>query len=149
MAKLDSVSADDLRGALDAADGRKQLLRLVVTLNYKHGVDVDDIAAMYGVPGRTVYNWLDRFEGASVAAAVRDESRPGRPSRLDAADRRRLADHLARSPADAGYDAAVWTPSLVRQHVERSFGVAYSRRHARRLLDELGSATSGDDSSAE
>lgn len=138
MPDLDAVPADDLRAALDE-HGDPPTLRLVVALAYRDGVPVAEVADRYGLPERTVYDWLGRFDDAeTVEDAVFDASRPGRPPALDDEARAELAWTLRRSPSAAGYDAEAWTPALLREHVDRAFGVDYSVRHVRRLFRELG-----------
>lgn len=138
MAKLQDVSTDRLRELLARADDPKAVKRLTVALAYKDGVPVDVLSDRYGVPRSTVYYWLDRFEERSPDDAVRDESRPGRPPRLDADDREALRADLDREPPEFGYDdASEWTPELVRDHLDEAYGVRYSLGHVRRLLREM------------
>lgn len=134
---LEDRSEGELRDALVGLPERKPTLRLVAALNYKRGIAVLDIAAMYGVSERTIYNWLDRLESDPLTEAIYDEQRPGRPSRLSEAERSTLEAALSEPPQTSGYDAPEWTPRLVAHHVERAFGEAFSMRHIRRLLNEL------------
>lgn len=140
MVKLDDVDPDELRRTLADADSAKEAKRLVVALDYLDDVPVSVLAERYGIPRSTLYYWLDRFETEPVEEAIVDEDRPGRPRKLDDDDRRRLRGHLDTTPEEHGYDAREWTPELVRDHVEHTFGVSYSVGHVRRLLRDLGSA---------
>lgn len=137
MGKIESVAASALRDALADAPDAKAAKRLTVALAYKDGVSVDTLSERYGIPRSTVYAWLDRFEERPIPEAIRDEDRPGRPALLADRERAALASALGASPADAGFEASSWTPELVREHVERTYGVVYSLGHARRLLREL------------
>lgn len=137
MDKLAEVSADDLRAALADVESAKAAKRLMVALDYKDDVAVATLADRYGVPRSTLYYWLDRFEEQSIADAVEDEQRPGRPPRLTDAARATLQTDLADDPSDHGYDAETWTPELVQRHIEREYGVSYSTGHVRRLLREF------------
>jgi transposase len=47
-----------------------------------------------------------------MSEAIEDESRPGRPSKLNASQRERLSEDLAESPAEVGYETSEWTPEL-------------------------------------
>lgn len=140
MVKLDDVDPDELRRTLADVDSAKEAKRLVVALDYLDGVPVSVLAERYGIPRSTLYYWLDRFESEPVEEAITDEDRPGRPRKLDDEDRNRLRDHLDTRPEVHDYDADEWTPELVRDHVERAFGVSYSVGHVRRLLRELQSS---------
>jgi transposase len=138
MAEFEGVTASDLRAALETAEDPKAVKRLMVALAYLDGVPVSTLVDRYAIPQSTVYSWLDRFEERSLDAALRDDDRPGRPPKLDIDQRATLAAHLDRSPTEFGFEDDRWTAELVRDHVERAFGVRYSVGHARRLLADLG-----------
>jgi transposase len=137
MAKLDGVSTDALRDALDDVADAKAAMRLMIALAYKDGVGVDTLCARYGVPESTLYYWLDRFESAPIREAATDDPRPGRPSKLTADQRRAVATWLQSSPRAYGYDADEWTPAVLRDRIRGRFGTDYSLGHLRRLRDEL------------
>lgn len=138
MNKLDAVDAGDLRAALGDVESAKAAKRLMIALAYKADVPVSELATRYGIPRSTVYYWLDRFEDASIADAIEDEPRPGRPPRLTTDARDRLRADLDERPTAHGFDADEWTPELVTAHIERAYNVSYSTGHVRRLLRELG-----------
>jgi transposase len=136
MNKLEDVDGDALRDALGKASSAKAAKRLMIALAYADGVRVEILSKRYDIPRATVYSWLNRFEHQSITEAITDESRPGRPSKLDVSQREQLSDDLAGSPAEVGYDASEWTPERVQSHIEQTYGVTYSLGHARRLLRE-------------
>lgn len=135
MTKLDTTPADDLREALAETTDHKAVRRLMVALAYKDGDSVGRLSDLYGIPTSTVYYWLDRFETRGLDG-LEDESRPGRPPKLDEGDRTSLTADLATSPATLGYDAEEWEPELTRDHIRREYGIEYSLGHVRRLLRE-------------
>jgi len=141
MPTLDSVSVETLRDELRRVDSPKAAQRLMIAIAYKDGVSQTTLARRYGYSRKTVYNWLTRLEREPLSEALVDDPKPGRPSRLDDAERRRLEAHLRMEPAASGYAAAEWTPELVRRHLSEAFDVSYTLRSARTLLDE---ATSGE-----
>ena len=137
MNKLEAVDTDALREALREAATTKAVKRLMVALAYADGVPVETLSDRYDIPRATVYSWLNRFEHQSISEAIEDDSRPGRPSKLDASQREQLLADLRESPEEMGYDASDWSPSLAQSHIERSYDVTYSLGHVRRLLREL------------
>lgn len=136
--KLADVSPERLREALATASDPKAVKRLMIALSYCDGDPVDELSDRFGIPESTIYYWLDRFQTHSVEDAIRDERRPGRPSKLDDSERSSLARALAEPPRAAGYEHDEWTADLVRTHLESRYGVTYSEGHARRLLGSLG-----------
>lgn len=141
MGRLEHVSADRLRDGLDAVEGKRATLRLVAGINYKHGITQSELADWYGVSRTTIHNWLDRLERLDrepLEDVVYDDPRPGRPAKLSAEQRERLASTLRNPPNEAGLDEPEWTSPLVRAFIEEEFGVAYSLRHVRTLVDDVG-----------
>jgi transposase len=141
MNKLADVDAEALQAALTIASSPKAVKRLMIALAYADGVRVETLSERYDIPRATVYSWLDRFEYQSISEAVTDESRPGRPAKLDASQREQLSDELTESPAEVGYDTSEWTSELAQYHIEQAYGVSYSLGHVRRLLRELAANT--------
>lgn len=62
MAKLSTVSVDDLHEALEGVSTGKAAKRLMIALAYKDGVAVATLSERYAIPQSTVYFWLDRFK---------------------------------------------------------------------------------------
>jgi transposase len=147
MGDLDGVDAADLRAALADVDDAKAALRLSVGLAYANGVGPAELAEWYGLSRSTVYDWLGRVERLAeepAEAALLDADRPGRPAKLSAGERERLATTLEDPPGDADHDADVWTTGLVAEHVAAVHGIEYTHRHVRDLLRDLGFGPTGD-----
>jgi len=141
MDRLENVSASQLRDYLDDVEGTRETLRLVVGINYKHGVSQSRLAAWYGVSRTTVHNWLDRLErleSEPLEAVIHDDDRPGRPSKLTETERELLYSALRAPPTEQGLDAPAWSPSLVQTYVREEFDVAYTLRHVRELMHDAG-----------
>ncbi|WP_331232955.1 helix-turn-helix domain-containing protein [Natronorarus salvus] len=136
MTGLDDVPDDLLRSALSRTKEAKAAKRLMIALAVKDGESVSTLSRRYGIPQSTIYYWLSRFEDRSFTEALADEPRPGRPRKLEDDERARLAADLESSPTEFGYEAAEWSPALVRDHVEEGYGVEYSLGHVRRILRE-------------
>lgn len=136
--KLQEESIRGLQKRLaETDDDGKAVKRLFTAIAYKQGQSPADIEATYGIPRKTVYQWLDRIDRRGVDDAIYDDPKPGRPARLDDEQRRELANALERSPEEFDYDRTEWTPRLVQDWVRTRFDVDYSSRHVRRLMADL------------
>lgn len=135
---LSEVSSGELRELLAAETDAKAVKRLVVALEYTEGLSPAAIGQKYGWPESTVYSWLRRFDERGPVAALRDEPRPGRPSRLSDAQRRQYVAAVQEPPSAVGLDAPAWSPALLQEYLVREFGVEYSLEHCRRLLHAAG-----------
>jgi transposase len=119
-------------------DDGKAVMRLVAAREYKAGLSPAEIERKYGWPEGTVYHWLDYIEQRGLDGALRDRDRSGRPPKLSDEERDRLLEDLRGSPENCGYDHGEWIPALVDHHLETEYGVEYSIRHVRRLMNEAG-----------
>jgi transposase len=118
------------------------------------GFGCNEVAAAFGDDRRSVQRWVHRFEQAG-GDGLTNSPRLGRPTRLTQAQLDELRPALAQPPQTLGHAADAWSAELLRQEVERRFGIAYSRRHCVRLLGQLrqpagraSSSTSGNDTAA-
>jgi transposase len=138
MGRLENVSVDELRRALDKAEESKPTQRLLAAIAYKHGVSQTELAEWHGVQRRTIYSWFRRLEAEPLPEAVTDDPRPGRPRKLADPQLAALRETLHEPPTAAGYEEANWSPGLLQRHLREAFDAEYSVPSCRRLLNELG-----------
>lgn len=138
MDHLDAISVEELQKALDEVEGKKPAQRLLAAIAYKNGVTQTELAEWYGVQRRTIYSWLKRLENESLEQAVTDAHRSGRPRKLSLEQQKELEGSLQRPPAEVGYDAQAWTPTLVHRFIHETFDTEYSIPSCRRLMKEAG-----------
>lgn len=138
MALLADTTVEELHDALDAVDAKKPTQRLLLAILYKRGPSVPMIADWFDMREDTIYRWLRRMEREPLLEAVYDDPRPGRPPKLTDAEREAFAAAVRKSPGDVGREGERWTPAVARAYLEDEFGVEYSLRHVRRLLEDVG-----------
>jgi transposase len=73
-----------------------------------------------------------------LAQAVTDDKRTGRNRKLSDSELQEFQETAQEPPDKTGIDAPAWTPSLVQEHLEKTYGVEYSIPSCRRLLKEAG-----------
>lgn len=137
MSKLREIDREALLSEFHDATDPKAVKRLVMAIAYLDGVPVTTLSERYDIPRSTIYTWLDRFEDRSIDAALRDETRPGRPPALEPSAFVDLAYDIEMGPQAHGFDADEWTADLLQAHVSTAYDVEYSEGHARRLLRQL------------
>ena len=104
---------------------------------YRKGVRQADIARQFRVTRAAVCQWLRRSRKRG-SAALRRKPRPGRPSKLTAAQRRVLVRLLALGAERAGYSTQLWTAERIQRLVLERFGVRYHVHHVPKLLRQCG-----------
>lgn len=138
MARLDGIQVEALEEALAELERHREAERLLAAIIYKRGPSVPKIANWFDKREATIYRWFDRLEAGPIREAMRDEPRTGRPPKLAGQEWDQFVADLHSSPEAAGYDAPAWTPNLARRHLLAEYGVEYTTRHVRRLMNESG-----------
>ncbi|SDY64482.1 IS630 family transposase [Halopenitus persicus] len=139
MDHLDEISVEELQEALDNVDGKKPTERLLAAIAYKNGVTQTDLAEWHDTGRRTIYSWLNRLDtDESLEQAVTDAKRTGRKRKLSQAQQEEFERTVHEPPEEVGIDAPAWTPALVQEYLEDTYGVQYSYPSCRRLLKEAG-----------
>src|SRR3954451_25043465 len=130
-----------------ANDGRKldhqtlEAIRLRAVEQVEAGVPAAQVGrslAALGLHRRAIYPGLskDRAEGR---AALRAKPVPGRRRKLTDAQLGELADLITDTdPRDHGFAVALWTQEVIRQLIERRYGVQLSVASVGRTLHDLG-----------
>lgn len=138
MAKLENITLDELHAALEGVEEKKPTQRLMLAILYKQGPSVPMIAEWFDLRDRLLYRWFTEMEEEPLTDAIYDEPSPGRPPRLTGDQREQFEAVLHEPPQDVEIDASAWTPKIARQYLLDEFGVEYTLRHVRRLLNDAG-----------
>lgn len=134
MAKLQEISAEELRARLESVGDETATKRLMMALAYLDGETPPDLSDRYGIPTSTIYFWLDRFENRSIEDAIDNEPRPDRPRKRSEEDKASLVQDLKKSPGEVGYSTTGWTSQLVQQHLQSCFENSCLNSHIRHFL---------------
>lgn len=135
MTKLEDISTDRLKSTLENVNDGKAAKRLMIAQAYKDGEKVKVLASRYGIPQSTIYYWLDRFEEHSLAEALEDESRPGRPPKLSPEQRTEVESWLESPPNPPEANGEVeWTAERLKQRIRDEFDIEYSAPHVHRTF---------------
>ncbi|QLH82053.1 IS630 family transposase [Halosimplex pelagicum] len=139
MDHLDEISVEELQNALDNVEGNKPTQRLLAAIAYKNGVTQSELAEWHDTGRRTIYSWLMRLDtDEPLEQAVSDAHRSGRKRKLSESQQEKFEQAVHEPPEEVGIDAPAWTPALVQEFLEDTYGVEYSYPSCRRLLKEAG-----------
>ena len=104
-----------LKGSADLLEDRRK--RALALLDAGHSLN--QVGRLIGCNASSVMRWRDaRRRGGAKALRVRFS--PGRPLKLDQAERKRLADMLLRGPLAHGYRTNLWTTARIAEVIRRS-----------------------------
>jgi len=139
MDHLDEISVEELQDALDNVEENKPTQQLLAAIAYKNGVTQTELAEWHDTGRRTIYSWLMRLDtDEPLEQAVSDAHRSGRKRKLSESQQKEFERTVHEPPEEVGIDAPAWTPALVQEFLEETYGVKYSYPSCRRLLKEAG-----------
>jgi len=103
----------------------------------RQGLRPAEIARRSGVSRQAVSQWVQAYRRGGLAALARVPHR-GRPPRLTARQRQRLAKMLRQGAGAHGYSNDLWSGRRVAQLIAEKFGVTLHHKHLPRLLRVMG-----------
>lgn len=117
------------------AELERRRLRAIELLQRDTPVHV--VAERLGVDRRSVRRWKRAYRRRG-RDGLRARPASGRPPKLSAAQRRRLARLVVAGPEAAGYGTSLWTCRRIVDLIRHHFGVLYHPDHVGRLLRACG-----------
>jgi transposase len=94
-----------------------------------------EVAAVVGSSVSSAHRWRQAWKHGGK---LRSKPHPGRAPKLSGLERRELVAALARGTRCSGYAPDGWTGPLVRDMIQRLFGVEFHPEYVPRLLHRLG-----------
>ena len=111
--------------------------RIHLLLLMAQGMSCKTVANLYNRPLRTVQRWVKELNENGLDA-LRDESKSGRPTRLNAQQIAELKDDLAGSPQLFSFSQGFWDGPLLAHHIETKYGIKLCVRQCQRIFRRLG-----------
>ncbi len=100
---------------------------------------IADIAKLFHVSERTIYNWVSRFmvERFTWLFGFHYKGR-GPKSRLSKKQKDLVYKIVIAGPEKYGFDCGLWNSSIIAEVIFREFNVVYNPRYLCRLLKKMG-----------
>lgn len=103
----------------------------------KQGLKPAMVAKALKVSSVSVGRWKKALDAGGVRALAAKPV-PGRPPKLDPAQRRQIGRLLLKGPAHFGYPTQLWTLERIAEVIEKTFDVTYDPSQIWRILLSLG-----------
>jgi transposase len=135
---LNQYDISRLTAALQRVTDARLFQRIQAVLWVAQGETVSEVAALTGVSGQTVYNWLQRYLAGHQVAALADAPRSGRPVTAPQIAAPQILAHLHCNPLHLGYRTTVWSVKLLAAHLSRQYHCPISPHTLRRRMKAQG-----------
>ena len=123
---------------MNKIEARNQKRKEVVEAIVVRKEAVHDVARIFNIPQRTVFNWLARYRSGGWDG-LKEGSRRGRPRKLSGEDMSWLYFAITQgNPLNYKFDFCLWTLNIIRSMIKQERGVELSKSAISRLLKNLG-----------
>jgi transposase len=122
---------DEIRRSADS----RYYHRLHGVLLVAQGLNCCQAADLLGDAPRTVAYWVERYEEKGLAG-LQEESRSGRPKKLNADQIADLQRVVRSQPSEMGFAGNLWDGKTMAAYLREQHGVELCARQCRRLLGQ-------------
>lgn len=112
-----------------------EVRRKIAARLFARGMTLTEVAAAVGSSLSSAHRWREAWRRGGKLCAKRHR---GRKPKLSAQQQRKLISALSQGTRHWGYASSGWTGPLVRDVIDRLFGVEYHPCYVPRLLRNLG-----------
>jgi len=113
-------------------------LRKRALASIHEGQNPGDVAKMFGIGRRTIYNWISLYRSGGWGA-LDAHKRGGRPALLDGKKLQWIYKTVVdKNPLQMKLPFALWTAKMIGNVIEKKYGIALSKASVCRLLNQLG-----------
>lgn len=120
--------------------GTLEEIRKMAIERVREGERPSEVIASYGFHRCVIYRWMKACAGRGKGLrALASSKGTGRPKKLSAAQERQVFRWInGKNPMQHGFDFGLWTRQIVRELVQREFGVRLSLASIGAMLARLG-----------
>lgn len=130
------LPAAELRRLARREEDRAAAARMQAIAGALEGLSRAEAARLAGMERQALRDAVVRYNAEGLAG-LRDRPRPGRPMRLDGAQRAALKQVVLDGPDVEATGLSAWTLFELCREVEKRWGVAYHPSHMGKLMHQL------------
>ena len=108
------------------------LHRLHCVALVNHGLSASEVAQIFHDSPRAIAYWVTRFKKDGIDG-LREEARPGRPSKLNPSQMKKLQGFLKKSHARS----QPVKPEMLSEYISNEFNIVLTSRQCSRILKRL------------
>lgn len=132
-------TADEIRAERRRCKDPAVKQKLLAVIAYAEGESREACGARVEASGRSAWNWIVAYHKHGVKGLIDGRKGGNKPSRLTESQQAELARVVAfQTPEDQGLDGPVWTSDLIRDFIQKQYGVRYHKNYMSELMASIG-----------
>ena len=135
--QLKNFTTEQVEMLLSGDENHRIGVKLYAILQLTRGYSSRSLEEFFRVSFKQICNWADRFDAEGVKG-LHIKSGRGRRMRLTVDQRHELKVDLSKSPQDFGYSSAIWSGSLIGEHIRKTYRIEYKQSAIYNLMRKIG-----------
>ena len=135
---FDCYDKSRLQKVIAQVQDKRTYIRLRAVQMVAEGELISNVAQLWDVTIRVVYNWIRTYVKDHRPQSLFDKPRAGRPRVAVQLTDNRIAKELKRNPMRLGYFVNTWTVATLATHLRKRYGCAITARTLYRRMKAMG-----------
>jgi transposase len=135
--QLKNYTTEQVEAIFDSDENNLVGIKLHAIIQLTRGHSSRKLVEYYRTSFKQICNWADRFDAEGIDG-LRMKPGRGRRCRLTEEQKYQLQGDFLNSPENFGYNTANWSGPLLKEHINKTFGVEYKIAAIYNLMHELG-----------
>ena len=136
--KIRRANASEIKKLLAENELYKVGARLHIVYLVAMGHSSRKLSEIHNISFKQITNWVQRFENEGIEG-LKDRKGRGRHSALSEEDFLKIKFLITKEkPAKYGFESEKWTGPMVKQWIQKEYGVAYQKAQIYNILTKIG-----------
>lgn len=131
------ITIDNLQNELKKSHEKRKAIRILAIKKLLEGKKKLDVANFLGYSRISITNWVRRVNQKGLDG-LKEKIGRGLKSRLTTKQKRKLKNELLSSPKEFGFSSNLWTGKILKEHLQKKYGLTYKLSMMYILFKELG-----------
>ncbi|HZK52849.1 MAG TPA: helix-turn-helix domain-containing protein [Desulfosporosinus sp.] len=136
--KINRANASEIKNLIAENESYTVGARLHVVYLVAMGHSSRKLSEIHNISFKQITNWVHRFENEGIEG-LKDRKGRGRHSALSEADLLKIKLLITtEKPSKYGFETEKWTGPMVKQWIQKEYGVEYQKAQIYNLLSKIG-----------
>jgi transposase len=135
--QLKNYTTEQVEKIFESDEKHRTGIKLYAILQLTRGYSSRALEEFFRISFKQICNWADRFDVEGISG-LRIKPGRGRRTRLTIEQRHQLKADLSKSPQDFGYNAAIWSGTLIGEHIQKTYQIDYKLSTVYNLMRKTG-----------
>lgn len=131
------ITIDNLQNELKKSQEKRKAIRILAIKKLLEGKRKLDIADFLGYSRVSLTNWVRRVNQKGLNG-LKEKIGRGLKSQLTIKQKRKLKNELLSSPKEFGFSSNLWTGKILKEHLQKKYGLTYRLSMMYVLFRQLG-----------